>query len=100
MKSLIPLLQIELNFSDYKFGLLCLISAFVIAMVCIPPIIRLVNKYRLHDIPDSRKEHSLPTPTLGGIAIILGMTMSFALWLLFSLSGVLFEFFIYFSILY
>jgi UDP-N-acetylmuramyl pentapeptide phosphotransferase/UDP-N-acetylglucosamine-1-phosphate transferase len=80
MKSLIPLLQIELNFSDYKFGLLCFISAFAISMVCIPPIIRLVNKYRLHDIPDSRKEHSLPTPTLGGIAIIVGMTMSIALW--------------------
>jgi len=80
MKSLIPLLQIELNFSDYKFGLLCFISAFVIAMVCIPPIITLVNKYRLHDIPDSRKEHSLPTATLGGIAIVIGMTLSIALW--------------------
>lgn len=87
MKSLIPLLQIELNFSDYKFGLLCFISAFVIAMVCIPPIIRLVDKYRLHDVPDSRKEHSLPTPTLGGIAIIVGMTLSIALWFPFSFPG-------------
>jgi len=87
MKSLIPLLQIELNFSDYKFGLLCFISGFVIAMVCIPPIIRLVNKYRLHDMPDSRKEHSLPTPTLGGIAIILGMAISVALWFPFSFSS-------------
>ena len=87
MKSLIPLIQVELNFSDYKFGLLSFISAFVIAMVCIPPIIRLVNKYSLHDIPDSRKEHSLPTPTLGGIAIIVGMTLSIALWFPFSFSG-------------
>jgi len=87
MKSLIPLLQIELNFSDFKFGLLCFISAFAIAMVCIPPIIRLVDKYRLHDIPDSRKEHSLPTPTLGGIAIIVGMTLSIALWFPFSFSS-------------
>jgi len=87
MKSLIPLLQIELNFSDYKFGLLCFISAFVIAMVCIPPIIALVNKYRLHDIPDARKEHSLPTPTLGGIAIIVGMVVSIALWFPFTFSG-------------
>jgi UDP-GlcNAc:undecaprenyl-phosphate GlcNAc-1-phosphate transferase len=87
MKSFIPLLQIELNFSDYKFALLCFISAFTIAMVCMPPIIRLVNKFRLHDIPDARKEHSLPTPTLGGIAIVLGMVISLILWFPYSLSG-------------
>ena len=46
-----------------------------------------MNKYRLHDIPDSRKEHSLPTPTLGGIAIIVGMTISIGLWFPFSFSG-------------
>src|SRR5690349_5452083 len=87
MKSLIPLLQIELNFSDYKFGLLCFISAFVIAMICIPPIITLVNKYRLHDIPYSRKEHSLPTPTLGGIAIIVGIVLAIIFWFPFRFSG-------------
>jgi len=87
MKGLLPLLQIELNFADYKFALICFITAFVVAMVSIPPVIMLVNKYRLHDIPDSRKEHSLPTPTLGGIAIILGMTIAIALWFPFSFPG-------------
>ncbi len=80
MKSLLPLLQIELNFSDYKFALLCFISAFVVSMVAIPPIIMLVTKYHLHDKPDSRKEHSTPTPTLGGIAIMAGMIISLAFW--------------------
>jgi UDP-GlcNAc:undecaprenyl-phosphate GlcNAc-1-phosphate transferase len=86
MKSFVPLLQIQLNFSDFKFGLLCFISAFLIAMVCMPPVIRLVNKFRLHDIPDERKEHSLPTPTLGGIAIVLGMMISLTLWFPYSFS--------------
>ena len=86
MKSLISLLQIQLNFTDFRLGLLCFISAFLIAMVCMPSIIKLVNKYRLHDIPDQRKEHSLPTPTLGGIAIVLGMMISLTLWFPYSFS--------------
>jgi UDP-N-acetylmuramyl pentapeptide phosphotransferase/UDP-N-acetylglucosamine-1-phosphate transferase len=86
MKSLLPLLQIELNFIDYKFALICFITAFVVSMVSIPPLIMLVNKYRLHDKPDSRKEHSIPTPTLGGIAIMAGMIISLAFWFPFSLS--------------
>jgi UDP-N-acetylmuramyl pentapeptide phosphotransferase/UDP-N-acetylglucosamine-1-phosphate transferase len=80
MKSLFPLLQISLNFSDYKFALLSFITAFVVAMVSIPPVIRVVNRFKLFDVPDSRKEHSTPTPTLGGIAIIAGMTVSLLLW--------------------
>lgn len=86
MKSLLPLLQIELNFADYKFALICFITAFVIAMVSIPPVIMLVNKYRLHDIPDVRKEHSMPTPTLGGIAIMAGMIGSLMVWFPFSIN--------------
>jgi UDP-GlcNAc:undecaprenyl-phosphate/decaprenyl-phosphate GlcNAc-1-phosphate transferase len=65
---------------------LCFITAFAVAMVCIPPLIRLVDKYRLYDKPDSRKEHSIPTPTLGGIAIIAGMMIALAFWYPFSVS--------------
>jgi UDP-GlcNAc:undecaprenyl-phosphate GlcNAc-1-phosphate transferase len=86
MKSLLPLLQIELNFIDYKFALICFITAFVVAMVSIPPVIMLVNKYRLHDIPDIRKGHSMPTPTLGGIAIMAGMMTSLTIWFPFSIN--------------
>lgn len=84
MKTILPLLQIELNFTDYKFALICFITAFVVAMVSIPPVILLVNKYRLHDVPDVRKEHSLPTPTLGGIAIMAGTAISLGFWFPFS----------------
>jgi UDP-N-acetylmuramyl pentapeptide phosphotransferase/UDP-N-acetylglucosamine-1-phosphate transferase len=84
MKTILPLLQIEIHFTDYKFALICFITAFVAAMVSIPPVITLVNKYRLHDIPDFRKEHSTPTPTLGGIAIMAGSVISLSFWFPFS----------------
>jgi len=93
MKSLFPLLHIELNFSDYNFALFCFITAFVVAMVSIPPVIMLVNKYRLHDIPDTRKEHLIPTPTLGGIAIVAGMAISLAFWFPFSFTNEIVTFF-------
>ena len=86
MKAILPLLQIEIHFTDYKFPLICFITAFVAAMVSIPPVIVLVNKYRLHDIPDIRKEHSTPTPTLGGIAIVAGTVISLAFWFPFSIT--------------
>ena len=87
MKSLLPLLQIELNFTDYKFALICFITAFVVALVSIPPVIMLVNKYRLHDVPDGRKEHSMPTPTLGGIAIMVGMIAALVFWFPFRITN-------------
>ena len=79
MKSHLYFLQLELYFSNYKFALLCFITAFVVTLITIPPIITLVKKYRLYDIPDARKEHSAPIPTMGGIAIIAGMMMALRL---------------------
>lgn len=87
MKSHLHLLQLNLYFSDYKFALLCFISAFIVTLVAIPPIISLVKKYRLYDMPGARKEHSSPIPTLGGIAVMAGMMISLFLWFPFS-SGV------------
>jgi UDP-GlcNAc:undecaprenyl-phosphate/decaprenyl-phosphate GlcNAc-1-phosphate transferase len=84
MKSYIHLLQIDLYFRDYKFALLCFLTAFVVTLITIPPIIHLVRKYRLYDVPDHRKEHSIPIPTMGGIAIIAGMMAALIFWFPFS----------------
>lgn len=84
MKIHIHLLQLNLYFSDYKFAMLCFISAFIVTLIAIPPIISLVKKYRLYDMPDVRKEHSSPIPTMGGIAVIAGMMMALFLWFPFS----------------
>jgi len=100
MKIVPPVLQIELQFIDYKFSLLCFVTAFAIAMVSIPPLIRLVNKYRLHDQPGLRKEHSIPTPTFGGIAIIAGMMISLLLWFPFSITIEIMTCFISMSLLF
>jgi len=100
MKAISPLLQIELNFIDYKYALICFITAFVVAMVSIPPVILLVNKYRLHDVPGIRKEHSMPTPTLGGIAIMTGTAISLCFWFPFSLSPEILTCFLAIAILF
>ncbi len=80
MKSHIQLLQLDLFFRDYKFALFCFITAFVVTLITIPPVISLVKKYRLYDIPNARKEHKLPVPTMGGIAIMAGMMTALFLW--------------------
>lgn len=80
MKSHFHLLQLDLYFRDYKFALLCFITAFVITLITIPPIISLINKYRLYDTPNARKEHKTPIPTMGGISILAGMMTGLFLW--------------------
>ncbi len=99
MNNHLPLLQIELYFRDYKFALLCLISAFVVTLICIPPIINLINKYRLYDMPNARKEHSSPIPTMGGIAIVAGMMTALFLWFPFTNSVAQVSFFFSITVL-
>lgn len=84
MKSHLHLLQIDLHFQDYKLALLCFISAFVVTLIAIPPIIALINRFRLHDIPNARKLHTSPIPTMGGIAIMAGMMTGLFMWFPFS----------------
>jgi UDP-N-acetylmuramyl pentapeptide phosphotransferase/UDP-N-acetylglucosamine-1-phosphate transferase len=84
MKNHFHLLQIDLHFGDYKIALLSLVTAFVVTLVCIPPLIYFINKYRLFDVPNDRKEHVTPIPTMGGLAVFAGMAAAFALWFPFS----------------
>src|SRR5215216_3986365 len=78
------LLQIDFDFSSYKVGMLCFVTAFVIAMLLIPPLIKLIVRFKLYDHPDLRKEHNIPIPTMGGIAVCAGMIVSCLLWFHFS----------------
>lgn len=81
---ILHLLQIQLQFHDYKFALLCFVTAFVVTLLAIPPIISLIRRYRLFDMPNARKEHINPVPTMGGIAIVGGMLISLLMWFPFS----------------
>lgn len=64
--------------------MLCFVTAFVIAMLLIPPLISLINRFQLYDVPDLRKEHRIPVPTMGGIAVCIAMMISCLLWFRFS----------------
>ena len=100
MKSRLQFLQIDLYFTDYKFALLCFLTAFVVTLLTIPPIIHFVRKYKLYDLPNSRKEHAIPIPTMGGIAIIGGMLAALGLWFPFSGDPFIVTFFLSVMILF
>ncbi len=96
MNHLFHLLQLNLLFSDIKIALLSFLTAFVVAMVIIPPLIRLSGKFQLFDNPGGRKEHRSPVPTMGGIAIFAGMMTALLLW--FPFTGVITQAGFFFSL--
>src|ERR1700712_3329637 len=73
-------LQIDLNFTDFKFGMLAFVTAFVASMIVMPPLIKMIFRFKLFDVPDIRKEHITPIPTMGGIATVAGMITACVLW--------------------
>ncbi|MET0637124.1 MAG: MraY family glycosyltransferase [Chitinophagaceae bacterium] len=80
MISHVDLLQIHLQFQEYKLALFCFTTAFIVALIVIPPLISFIFRYKLMDIPNLRKEHTTPVPTMGGIAIVAGMFAALLLW--------------------
>src|SRR5574338_979719 len=84
MKNLFHLLQINWIFQDYKFAVLGFLTAFSVTLIIIPPAIALFKKLGLLDIPEARKVHTMPVPTMGGITIIAGMTIGLLFWFPFS----------------
>ena len=74
------LLQIIQYFSLFKIGILSFVTAFVVAMLLMPILIQVIKRYKLFDIPDLRKEHTQPVPTMGGIAVCIAMVAACLLW--------------------
>jgi UDP-GlcNAc:undecaprenyl-phosphate/decaprenyl-phosphate GlcNAc-1-phosphate transferase len=50
--------------------------AFVITFLAIPAIMRVAKEKKLFDLPDSRKLHTSPIASLGGVGIFLGFFVS------------------------
>jgi len=94
------LLQINLDFSEFKLGVLAFVTAFTIAMIVMPPLIRIIYRFRLFDVPDLRKEHSTPIPTMGGIASCAGMVIACMLWFRFTNEVFIISFFFSVAILF
>lgn len=53
--------------------------SFVIAFIAIPAIIRVADEKGLFDVPDSRKLHTKPIASLGGVGIFIGFLLSLLL---------------------
>jgi UDP-GlcNAc:undecaprenyl-phosphate/decaprenyl-phosphate GlcNAc-1-phosphate transferase len=56
--------------------LLCISIAFSITYLSIPVIIFVANSKKLYDVPDARKIHDAPIPSLGGLGIFAGFIMA------------------------
>lgn len=69
---------------EFKLGIMCFVTAFVVAMLAMPLFIQLIQRLRLLDEPDNRKLHATPTPTMGGVVIFLAMAITCSLWFTFS----------------
>ncbi|WP_321286058.1 MraY family glycosyltransferase [uncultured Sunxiuqinia sp.] len=62
---------------QYLFYIFCtIIISFLITYVCIPPIVRISQEKKLFDVPNSRKLNKTVIPTLGGVSIFIGITLS------------------------
>lgn len=94
------LLQVDLNFTNYKFGILAFVTAFVVAMMVMPPLIKIIHRLKLFDVPDKRKEHNTPIPTMGGIASGVGMAFACILWFSFSRDNFIITFFFSVAVLF
>lgn len=96
---MLSLLQIDLSFLAYKFGIIAFVTAFVVAMIVMPPLIRIIYRFRLFDVPDLRKDHLAPIPTMGGIASCVGMAVACAFWFEFSRDSFVISFFFSMAVL-
>lgn len=56
--------------------LLSIAVSFTITFLAIPAIITVANRKKLFDIPDERKVHQTPIPSLGGLGIFAGFTIA------------------------
>lgn len=94
------LIQIRLQLEHFQTGLLAFVTAFVIAMILMPPLIKLIHRFHLFDVPDHRKEHKTPIPTMGGIASCLGMAVACLFWFPFSNQPFVVSFFLSAAVLF
>lgn len=53
-----------------------IVTSFLLTYLVIPPTVRISNAKNLMDVPDKRKLNKQVVPTLGGIAIFVGLNLS------------------------
>jgi len=94
------LLDIITVFGLFKTGIMCFVTAFVVAMLLMPFLIKIINRFQLFDVPDNRKEHVQPIPTMGGIVVCIAMAVACLLWFNFSRDNFTIAFFFSIGVLF
>lgn len=61
---------------DIMFIILSFVVSFFLTFAAIPSIIKVSRIKNLYDKPDERRVHKFSTPTLGGVAIFAGLSIS------------------------
>ena len=80
--------------TDRMFNILfSIFISFAITFLAIPVIIKVAEQKMLFDIPDERKVHITPIPSLGGLGIFAGFVITALLTISFNNAGE-FQFFI------
>jgi len=70
------LVEFIANLSPEVVLALTFVVSFAVTFLSIPSIVNVVRQKKLFDIPSRRKSHKQQTPTLGGVAIFAGFTVS------------------------
>ncbi|MFT3738821.1 MAG: MraY family glycosyltransferase [Breznakibacter sp.] len=60
---------------------LTFVLSFIIVFFCIPTILRVAHQKNLFDEPNKRSSHKTRVPTLGGLAIFIGFTFTYSLFI-------------------
>ncbi|HEX2532260.1 MAG TPA: MraY family glycosyltransferase [Chitinophagaceae bacterium] len=97
---MIHLIQTAVSLSPFKTGLLSFVTAFVVTLLLMPVLILFIKRFHLYDVPDLRKEHQAPIPTMGGIAVFAGMAVACTLWYRFQYDAFILSFFFALSVLF
>ena len=50
--------------------------AFIVSFLAIPVVLQIAEKKKLYDVPDERKVHNYPVPSLGGVGIFGGFLLA------------------------
>jgi len=57
--------------------ILAMVVSLLIALITMPFLMKLANKLHFTDKPNKRKQHKMPTPLCGGIALYIGFFISY-----------------------
>lgn len=61
--------------------ILAMVVSLIIALAIMPFLMKLANKVHFTDKPNKRKQHKIPTPLCGGVALYIGFFISYFIFL-------------------